>query len=345
MILLWNMCFNTRKSKSLFCIGDFSTNNKLLWGIFMYIINISNLVKRFRNTIAVDNVSFNIQKNEIFGLLGSNGAGKSTITKILSGILKPDSGKVRIFGADIEKNAMEIKKNIGIVPQDIAIYENISARENLEFFASLYGIRGSFLKKRVDDALEFVGLFDKQKDKPRFFSGGMKRKLNIACSIVHKPDILIMDEPTVGIDTHSRNQIIESIKILNSQGMTIVYTTHYIDEAEELCNRVGIIDSGKLIACGNKNHLKTLIESKESIIIDTVRLPENAVNEIKKLKGIINVAVNKNSLNMVTNNLQNNLQDILFILFQNDTEIKNISIQQPDLESIYLSLTGKKLRD
>ncbi|MDQ2085037.1 ABC transporter ATP-binding protein [Herbivorax sp. ANBcel31] len=310
----------------------------------MDIINISNLVKRFGNIIALDNVNLNIPKNEIFGLIGANGAGKSTIIKILSGLLRPDSGNVHIFGMDIINNALKIKKNIGIVPQDIAIYENISTRENLEFFASLYGIRGKTLNTRIGDALEFVDLFDKQKDKPKSFSGGMKRKLNIACSILHKPDILIMDEPTVGIDTHSRNQIIKSVKKLNSQGMTIVYTTHYIDEAEELCNKVGIIDNGKVIACGNKSELKTLTDSKETITIDTVNLEQKAINEIKKLKGILNVASDKNFLNIVTSNLQNNLQDILFILFQNNITIKNVNIEQPTLESVYLALTGKSLR-
>ncbi|TYQ16357.1 UNVERIFIED_CONTAM: ABC-2 type transport system ATP-binding protein [Acetivibrio alkalicellulosi] len=310
----------------------------------MSIISISGLVKRFGNVIAVDNLNLNIAKNELFGLLGANGAGKSTTIKILSGLLKPNSGSVHIAGMNISTNAFDIKKIIGVIPQDLAIYENISARENIEFFARLYGVRGKTLNTMVNNALEFVGLFDNQNEKPKSFSGGMKRKLNMACSIVHNPEIIIMDEPTVGIDTHSRNQILESVKKLKNQGTTIIYTTHYIDEAEDLCDRVGIIDKGKLIACGSKEELKNLIKSKESIIIDTLHIEQQSIEEIKKLQGVLSIIYDNNYLNIDSDNLQSNLQDILFILFKNNVDIKNISIKKASLESVYLKLTGKNMR-
>jgi ABC-2 type transport system ATP-binding protein len=311
----------------------------------MSILSLRNLIKRYGSIIAVDNVSLDIRENEIFGLLGPNGAGKSTIIKIIGGLLKPDSGMVNIFSKNSIDNIMEIKRMLGIVPQELAIYENISARENVEFFGSLYGLRGKALREKVNTALEFVELNERLNDKPKNFSGGMKRRLNIACSIVHQPKIIIMDEPTVGIDTQSRNHILNSVTQLNKMGSTIIYTSHYIDEVESLCSCIGIIDNGKLIACGSKQELRKLVDTEETIFIETTGVTTDSVNEIKQLKNLLNVVVDQNNIAINTLDSHNSLQDILFILTKNGSKIRNLSIKEPNLESVFLSLTGKNLRD
>lgn len=311
----------------------------------MSIVSLRNLIKRYGSIIAVDNVSIDIRENEIFGLLGPNGAGKSTIIKLIAGLLKPDSGIVNIYSKNCMDNIMEIKRMLGIVPQELAIYENISAWENVEFFGSLYGLRGKDLKDRVNTALEFVELNERVNDKPKNFSGGMKRRLNIACSIVHQPKIIIMDEPTVGIDTQSRNHILNSVTQLNKMGSTIIYTSHYIDEVESLCSCIGIIDNGKLIACGSKHELRKLVDTEETISIETTGITADSVNEIKQLKNLLNVLVDQNNITINTLDSHNSLQDILFILTKNDIKIKNLSIKEPNLESVFLSLTGRNLRD
>ncbi|MBM7615698.1 ABC transporter ATP-binding protein [Alkaliphilus hydrothermalis] len=308
-------------------------------------IKLTNVVKRYDSKLAVDQVSLNIQQGEIFGLLGPNGAGKSTTIKMIMGLLKPNSGEIIVHGLDIKSKSMEVKKLLGMVPQDIAIYDNISARENVGFFGSLYGLRGKELKKAVDEALEYTGLLDRQKEKPKKFSGGMKRRLNIACAIVHKPEIIIMDEPTVGIDPQSRNHILESVRELNRRGATVIYTSHYMEEVENLCHRVGIIDHGKLIALGTKEELKMQMNQEQLIQIEASDIRFNVVNEIKKLQGVINVSVKENILEVLTKNAQQLLQDILFVMGKGNTTIRNISLQEPDLESVFLSLTGRTLRD
>lgn len=234
----------------------------------MNILDIRGLTKKFGDFVAVDNMSLTIREGEIFGFLGANGAGKSTTINMISSLLRPTSGEIRILEKDIAKQSRFAKTNLGIVPQDLAIYEDMTAYENVSFFAGLYGLRGDKLKERAEEALEFVGLSDKAKSFPKNFSGGMKRRLNIACAIAHKPKLIIMDEPTVGIDPQSRNYILTSVRKLNESGCTIIYTSHYMEEVEEICSRIAIVDHGKIIAEGTKEQLKSTITDVKDIRIE-----------------------------------------------------------------------------
>lgn len=313
--------------------------------VSMSIITLSNLIKRYGQNIAVDNLNLQIEENELFGLLGPNEAGKSTTINMICGLLKPNQGEISIDGINLKDNPLECKKRLGLVPQEIALFETLSARENVEFFGKLSGLKGKLLNKGVDEALEFVGLSDRQNAVPKGFSGGMKRRLNIACAIVHQPRIIIMDEPTVGIDPQSRNHILQSVKKLNSMGSTVIYTSHYMEEVEALCSRIAIIDHGKLIACGTKDELKKLVASEEKIVIEVSDVSYNSLEEIKAIKGIKGAGFENHTLEVVTNNSQTHLQDVLFILSRNGVRIKGVSMLEPDLETVFLSMTGRKLRD
>ncbi|MFZ5351727.1 MAG: ABC transporter ATP-binding protein [Bacillota bacterium] len=308
-------------------------------------VKLTNVVKRYDSKLAVDNISLDIQKGEIFGLLGPNGAGKSTTIKMVMGLLKPTSGEITVKNINVKSSSIEVKRLLGLVPQDLAIYDNISARENVAFFGSLYGLKGKRLKSAVDEALEFTGLTESQKEKPKKYSGGMKRRLNIACAIVHNPEIIIMDEPTVGIDPQSRNHILDSVRELNRRGSTIVYTSHYMEEVEAICDRVGIIDHGKLIALDRKEDLKNQINQEERILIEAVEIRFNTLEQIKKIQGVKNALLEENTIEVLTHNAQQVLQDVLFVLSKESTVVRNISLQEPDLEDVFLSLTGRKLRD
>lgn len=227
----------------------------------MCLVKIENLVKRYDKNTAVKGISFEINKGEVFGLLGPNGAGKSTTISMLSGLLKPTEGKILIDGKDTSKNSMAAKNAIGLVPQDIALYPTLTANENLYFWGRMYNLSGKLLKERVSEVLEIAGLEDRKNETIKSYSGGMKRRINIAAALLHHPKILIMDEPTVGIDPQSRNHILESVKKLNSEGITIIYTSHYMEEIEYLCTRIGIVDNGKLIAIGTKDELKKSVDA------------------------------------------------------------------------------------
>lgn len=308
-------------------------------------ITINELVKRYDSKLAVDNISLKIQKGEIFGLLGPNGAGKSTTIKMIMGLLKPDNGEITVDGKNVQKNNSQVKGILGLVPQELAIFESLSAKENVRFFGGLYGLRGKDLDKKVEDALMFVGLLDKQKEVAKKFSGGMKRRLNIACALVHEPQIIIMDEPTVGIDPQSRNHILDSVRELNKRGATIIYTSHYMEEVEAICSRVGIIDHGKLIACGTKEELKEQIGTEKKIVIELKEFKEDAIPQIKAIAGVTGVTNSQTTIEVHTLNSRDHLQDILFVLGQHSLAIKNVSVKEPDLESVFLELTGRKLRD
>lgn len=311
----------------------------------MAYIQLSDVVKRYDRNLAVDNISIHIAKGEIFGLLGPNGAGKSTTIKMIMGLLKPTSGEINIQGQSIRKEERKIKKLMGLVPQDLAIYNSMSARENVEFFGSLYGLSGKKLKEMAEQALAFTGLVEKKNEKPKQFSGGMKRRLNIACAIVHRPEIVIMDEPTVGIDPQSRNHILESVRELSSQGTTIIYTSHYMDEVETLCDRVGIMDHGKLIALGNKNELKKQVGTLEKIIIEALDIRYNPIEEVKQIDAVKSVSVNENTIEINTSCAQEILQEALLLLSRANVKVRSISLKEPDLESVFLTLTGRQLRD
>lgn len=239
------------------------------------VLKVEDLCKQFDDKTVVDNLKLEIKKGEVFGLLGPNGAGKSTTMNMICSLLKPTSGKIELVGMNIEKNAKKIKPMLGYIPQELAIHGNLKAWENVELFTSLYGIKGKELKKAVDESLEFVGLTERRNSFAKNFSGGMKRRLNIACAIGHKPQLLIFDEPTVGIDPQSRNFILEKIKYANKKGSTIIYTSHYMEEVEAICSRIGIIDNGKIIALGTKEELVKLVTDKPS---DKVSLEEVFLN-------------------------------------------------------------------
>lgn len=228
------------------------------------ILKLSGLTKKFDSRTAVDHISLDIREGEIFGLLGPNGAGKSTTLNMVCSLLKPTSGSIEAFGMDAAKNMNKIKRRIGYIPQDLAIHGNLKAWENVELFTSLYGIKGKELKAAIDDSLEFVGLLDRRNSYAKTFSGGMKRRLNIACAIGHKPDLMIFDEPTVGIDPQSRNFILEKIRQANESGATVIYTSHYMEEVEAICTRIAIMDGGKIIATGTREELVRLVSDDES---------------------------------------------------------------------------------
>ena len=311
----------------------------------MNIVEVKALTKKFKDIIAVDNISLNIEQGEIYGLLGPNGAGKSTIIKIISGLLKKNKGEVLILGKNIDKHSTFTKQNMGIVPQNITIYNDLTASENVSFFASLYGLKGEKLKKQTEEALEFVDLADKASQFPKSFSGGMKRRLNIACAIAHRPTLIIMDEPTVGIDPQSRNHILESVKKLNKLGCTIIYTTHYMEEVESLCSKIGIIDHGKLIAEGTKAELKSIVSDRKSIIISVDDSSKINTHELSEIEGVIDVLVIDNILKIANKKEINNWDKIIMLLNKSEVIIKNIESEAPSLETVFLTLTGRKLRD
>ncbi len=230
------------------------------------ILKTNDLTKKYGNKVVVDNLSISIEKGEIFGLLGPNGAGKSTTMNMICGIIKPTLGSVEFMGKDFKRNRKSLTDKLGFIPQELAIHENLKAWENVELFTSLYGIKGSLLKERIDESLEYVGLLDKRKDYAKTFSGGMKRRLNIACAIGHHPELLIFDEPTVGIDPQSRNFILDKIKESNKNGATIIYTSHYMEEVEAICTKIAIMDNGKVIATGTSEELKKMVKDDISDI-------------------------------------------------------------------------------
>lgn len=311
----------------------------------MSFIQIKNVVKKYSNQISVDHFNLSIQEGEIFGLLGPNGAGKSTTIKMLSGLLKMDGGEMIVGGLSVAKDTLEVKRLIGLVPQELAIFESLSARENVTFFARLYGLRGNLLQSRVKEALEFVGLSDRANDKPNAFSGGMKRRLNIACAIMHHPKLIIMDEPTVGIDPQSRNHILESVKTLNRMGSTIIYTSHYMEEVAAISTRVGIMDHGHLIACGTQEELRGKVAQDNKIMLQVANVTEEAVKELRNHPKIKQVNVQDQTLELLVGSSQAYLQDILFILSKHQVKIQSLTQVEPDLEALFLSLTGRTLRD
>ena len=311
----------------------------------MDIVKIKGLTKKFGDFIAVDDIDLSIVEGEIYGLLGPNGAGKSTIINMICGLITTTKGSIGILGKDNQKNSSLTKRNIGVVPQDIAVYEDLTCIENVKFFASLYGIKGQELKKKAQEALEFVGLSDKAKSYPASFSGGMKRRLNIACAIAHTPKLLIMDEPTVGIDPQSRNHILESVKKLNDRGCTIIYTTHYMEEVEAIATMISIIDNGKVIVSGTKEELKAIVTDKNTVDVTVIDGGVIKEEELKKIKGVTNVSINENIVKIDSSKEISNLDKIILYFTDNEIPIKNIENKVPDLETVFLTLTGRKLRD
>ncbi len=311
----------------------------------MVMLEVENIVKRYGSKISVDHLNLNVGKGEIFGLLGPNGAGKSTTISMIAGLLNFDQGEIRLAGISVKERPLEVKRKIGLVPQDLALYETMSAADNVTFFARLYGLRGKLLKERVEESLEFVGLQDRAKDAPSTFSGGMKRRLNIACAITHRPDLIIMDEPTVGIDPQSRNHILESVRTLNHMGSTIIYTSHYMEEVAAISHRVAIMDKGHIIACGTEAELRERVASEEKIMLTTLGIGPDVVEELKLHPRVRAVEVSGDTLTITLPAAQQDLQDMLFICSKHEVSIQSLNVEEPDLETLFLNLTGRTLRD
>ncbi|WP_426252586.1 ABC transporter ATP-binding protein [Paenibacillus pabuli] len=311
----------------------------------MVMLEVENIVKRYGSKISVDHLNLNVGKGEIFGLLGPNGAGKSTTISMIAGLLNFDQGEIRLAGISVKERPLEVKRKIGLVPQDLALYETMSAADNVTFFARLYGLRGKLLKERVEESLEFVGLQDRAKDAPSTFSGGMKRRLNIACAITHRPELIIMDEPTVGIDPQSRNHILESVRTLNHMGSTIIYTSHYMEEVAAISHRVAIMDKGHIIACGTEAELRERVASEEKIVLTTLGIGPDVVEELKLHPRVRAVEVSGDTLTITLPAAQQDLQDMLFICSKHEVSIQSLNVEEPDLETLFLNLTGRTLRD
>ncbi len=310
----------------------------------MTIVHMKDIVKRYGNQLVLDYVDLDIMEGEILGLLGPNGAGKTTLIHALIGLIRIDSGEIQVFGSSHKGNALDIKRQLGLVTQDISIYEDLTARENLEFFGGVYGLRGKELKVRVAETLEFVGLSDNANKLPSKFSGGMLRRLNIACALVHRPRLLIMDEPTVGIDPQSRNHILETVKELNRQGTTILYTTHYMEEVQSIASRVVIMDQGHVIAQGTLKELVEKIQHEEKITLEVPEVSQLLLSRLRKLEGVKQVVQKGNELLIVSQTGAGNLDRVLAIA-REAGGMRSVNAEKPTLEDVFLTLTGKRLRD
>jgi ABC-2 type transport system ATP-binding protein len=303
-----------------------------------------NLTKSYKELTALSDVNLSIEKGELYGMLGPNGAGKTTTISILSSLLKPDNGEIFYEGKNLYQNLAECKKLIGVVPQEIALYDDLSATENLKFWGTLYGIKGKNLQKKSDELLEFLGLADRKNHKIKTYSGGMKRRINIAAALLHDPKIVFMDEPTVGIDPQSRNLIFEVIEELHSRGLTMIYTTHYMEEAERLCDRIGIIDEGKIIAEGSLDELKTNSSIKEEIHLKYSNPNKNKLDQLTdRYKG--QLLLNENHLILSSSQANAELPELIQLCSKSELLLDKVDIRSLSLESIFLELTGKSLRD
>ncbi|MED1470918.1 ABC transporter ATP-binding protein [Bacillus salipaludis] len=302
-------------------------------------LTVNNLVKRYGAKTALDNVSFLVKEGSCFGLLGPNGAGKSTTMKIITGIIDADSGEVDVFGQDIQKSADQIRRLVGYVPQEITLYDKISAYNNLIFFGEMYGVKGKLLKERITEVLEQVGLSERANDPIHTYSGGMKRRINIAAAMLHKPKLIILDEPTVGIDPQSRNHIFEIIKNLRSEGVTIIYSTHYMEEVESLCDDIAIIDHGKVIVQGNLDDLLRLYATK-AIYLELENQSHPPV-----IPGITKVCEHKKGWLLETDEVLPSMENTIQAVTETGTKVKALEMMKPSLESVFLSLTGTTLRD
>ena len=309
-------------------------------------IEIDQLTKQYKTVTAVDSVSFYLEEGEIVGLLGPNGAGKSTAISMISTLLKPTSGKVYFKGENTTKNPKRLRSSLGVVPQELAIYEQMTAFENLLFFAKVYNIERSKLKPRVNEVLEIIGLTDRQREKVGHFSGGMKRRLNIGIALLHEPEFLIMDEPTVGIDPQSRNHILETVKKLNRElGMGVLYTSHYIEEVEFLCDRIYIMDHGKVIANGTKEELKSLLAQEETIVFVVDQLRDAFIEELEELEFVSKLVTEGQICTMFVPKGIKIFSQLFHIAEKHHIDIFSIDVKMPSLEDVFLHLTGKRLRD
>lgn len=307
-------------------------------------IRIEGISKSFGNTKAVDSISFKVKAGEIFGFLGPNGAGKSTTLNILSTLLRPDEGQVFINELNLWENEKACQLQIGVVPQDISLYADLSALDNILFWGGLYGLPKAILKAKALEALEMVGLSDRMKDPIKTYSGGMKRRINLACSILHNPKILLLDEPTAGVDIQSRNHIFEVIEKLRDEGMTIIYTTHYLDEVERLCDNIAIIDGGRIIAQGNLETLGKISDIKDVVTVRTSALKEKAIDSIRFSLPTCSITPPA-TIELECTDIAYDTSRLIDVTREAGVKIQSIDTRKADLESIFLKLTGKNLRD
>lgn len=306
----------------------------------MIALEVKNLVKRYANVLALDNLSLTVKEGEVFGLLGPNGAGKTTFINCILGLTNIDRGEIYIFEKPLNKALKELKSQIGIVPQEIALYNNLTVYENLSFFGSLYNLSGKVLKERIEFALEFVQMHDSIKKQVKNLSGGMKRRVNIAAALINNPKLLIMDEPTVGIDIYSRKLILDSVEKLSQSGITIIYTTHYIEEVDRICTSVAFINKGTIIEYGSKDFLLKKLSNTNIIRIKLNKIDGNVLTKINDLDGVESVASAGGELTVSVEKSKNIIKEIVEILSQDDCEIHSITYEKPTMEKLYFAVMG-----
>jgi len=309
------------------------------------VIEIKNLTKSYKNLKAVDNLSFDVYKGEILGLLGPNGSGKSTTINSILSLLKYESGTIKIFNKEMKPDSYDLKRDIGVIFQEVAVFNELTVLENIDYFCGLYITAKNKRNKCVEDAIKLVGLENYKKFYPKQLSGGLLRRLNIACGIAHKPKLIFLDEPTVAVDPQSRNNILDGIKMLRDKGATIVYTTHYMEEAEILCDRIIILDKGKIIAEGTKEELKEMTKIEEKITLEIDSLNEEIINEIKEFNNVDNVTYDRNILVVTYKKGKNNINELIDYLKNKKVNYNKIFVERPTLNDVFLELTGKDLRD
>jgi ABC-2 type transport system ATP-binding protein len=311
------------------------------------ILEVNNLVKKYGEMTAVKGISFDIQQGEIFSLLGPNGAGKTTTISVLSTLYLPTSGDAQIGGFSVTKEPMAVREIIGVVPQDLALYEDLTARENLVFWGQMYNLSGKNLRTRVDEVLEQIGLTDRANQRVKTYSGGMKRRVNIGVGLLHRPRLLFMDEPTVGIDPQSRRAILDSVKELNRQGMTVLYTTHYMEEAQELSNRVGIIDHGDLIALGTQAELTRQVGENETLILHLAEGedPQPLADALRVMDGVLGADAGDLAVTVIVPEAEDALAPAITRANELGVKIRSVDMHEPNLEAVFLHLTGRALRD
>lgn len=309
------------------------------------VIEIKNLTKSYKNLKAVDNLSFDVYKGEILGLLGPNGSGKSTTINSILSLLKYESGTIKIFNKEMKPDSYDLKRDIGVIFQEVAVFNELTVLENIDYFCGLYITDKNKRNKCVEDAIKLVGLENYKKFYPKQLSGGLLRRLNIACGIAHKPKLIFLDEPTVAVDPQSRNNILDGIKMLRDKGATIVYTTHYMEEAEILCDRIIILDKGKIIAEGTKEELKEMTKIEEKITLEIDSLNEEIINEIKEFNNIDDVTYDRNILVVTYKKGKNNINELMDYLKNKKVNYNKIFVERPTLNDVFLELTGKDLRD
>lgn len=309
------------------------------------IIRIENLVKRYKDLVALDHLNLEIKEGEIFGLLGPNGSGKTTAINCMLSLLTFDKGTVELFGRPMKPDSYDIKREIGVVMQNVAVFEELSVYENINYFCSLYVKDKARRKELVEEAIEFVELTDYRKFVPKKLSGGLLRRLNIACGIAHKPKLIFLDEPTVAVDPQSRNRILEGIQTLNAQGATIVYTSHYMEEVEQICSRIAIIDKGKNLAIGTKEELKSMIKTGETISIEILGLTDEVIQGIRSLPHVYSLSYEDHLLKVRCSGGKHNLIRVLDYLRSEDLSFGRVFSELPTLNDVFLEITGKELRD